>query len=205
MAQATGHVYRLLTPAAAYQMFQSCLGAARSRRILVDDYIRPKPGDRVLDIGCGPADILEFLPGVTYVGFDLSPEYIERARQRWGAAASFECIDIDRAPTRAPAEFEIVMAVGVLHHLDDREAAKVFDMAANALRPGGRLITVDPVFADGQSWAARRLIGLDRGRNVRTEAAYLALARARFPGARSEIRHDLVRIPYSHCILQCSR
>jgi len=43
-----------------------------SRILHVENYIRPRDGDRILDIGCGPGDILEFLPSVEYLGFDVN-------------------------------------------------------------------------------------------------------------------------------------
>src|SRR5262245_49529530 len=89
--QVTDRFYRLLGVPALYTGFQNALGAAASRRTIVADYVRPRAGDRVLDIGCGPADILDCLPGVVYLGVDVSAAYIENARRRFGAAARFHC------------------------------------------------------------------------------------------------------------------
>jgi cyclopropane fatty-acyl-phospholipid synthase-like methyltransferase len=48
----------------------------RGREWIVRDLIHPFPGMRILDLGCGPAQILSFLPDdVTYVGYDMSAEY----------------------------------------------------------------------------------------------------------------------------------
>src|SRR5579871_2599938 len=71
-----------------YQLFFNVIGAPERSRILVRDYIRPRPGDRILEIGCGPGTIVPYLPDSEYVGFDLSEEYIEQARKKFSDAHS---------------------------------------------------------------------------------------------------------------------
>src|ERR1035438_8030734 len=77
MAQNTKCLYKILSLAWAYSFFQDLVGAKPSRARFVRQYVRPESGARVLDIGCGTAQILETLTDVQYVGYDLSPEYIE--------------------------------------------------------------------------------------------------------------------------------
>jgi hypothetical protein len=42
-------------------------------------------------IGCGPADILDFLPAIDYIGFDANPKYIQEARKRYKDRGTFLC------------------------------------------------------------------------------------------------------------------
>jgi hypothetical protein len=95
--------------------------------------------------------------------------------------------------------------VGILHHLDDGEALQLFHLAQTALKPGGRLITLDGVFVQKQSPCARYIISKDRGQNVRTQQGYLQLASQVFSTITTSIRHDLLRIPYTHIILECMK
>ena len=45
-------------------------------------YIRAKKNDVILDIGCGPAEVLDYLPeDVQYYGFDFSSRYKKRHKQ----------------------------------------------------------------------------------------------------------------------------
>ena len=52
------------------------VGGGSAWKTYLDEYVKPAPKDKILDIGCGPADILQYLPVVTTTGLDISPEYI---------------------------------------------------------------------------------------------------------------------------------
>ncbi|MBI2754625.1 MAG: class I SAM-dependent methyltransferase, partial [Betaproteobacteria bacterium] len=152
----------------------------------------------------GTGDILEFLPPVHYVGYDISQDYIDRARRLFGHRAEFHCRALADDLPVATDSFDVVIAHGLLHHLNDGDARTLFRLARRALRPGGRLVTYDGCFAHGQSAAAWLILSLDRGRHVREPASYEALARTEFEQVRSVVRHDLIRIPYTHIIMECS-
>lgn len=106
-----------------------------------------RPGDRVLDCGCGPGSITRGLaaaaaPGVV-VGLDLDPAILGRARQaaqgepgalRWVRAG------VEALPF-ADASFDVVFAHTLLMHVDD--PAAVLGEFRRVLRPGGRIGLVD--------------------------------------------------------------
>ncbi|MEO7326045.1 MAG: class I SAM-dependent methyltransferase [Dokdonella sp.] len=206
MTQITTGLRSLLSLPSAYSLTQNLFGAERARAVLAREYARPEPGQCLLDIGCGTAQILPHLPAsVRYVGVDLSQPYIDAARTTHGDRGEFHCVDVSSVDRNMFRDFDIVMATGLLHHLDDDPARDMFRIAHAALRPNGRLITFDGCFAPHQSAAARFIIARDRGRNVRTAEQYVALARDVFREVRVDIRDDLLRIPYTHAILECSR
>jgi len=204
MAQVTHGLRGLLTRAKNYDLLQTLLGAENVRRVLARDYIQAEPGMRVLDIGCGTGGVLAHLPAVDYVGFDLNPEYIAAAQRRYGARGRFVCGDVNRAPADARGAFDRILAIGLLHHLEDNEAQALMDLARSLLTPNGYFLTFDSCYRDEQPRIARFLIDRDRGRNTRTEPAYLALARNTFPSAKAFVREDLLRVPYTHIILRCA-
>jgi SAM-dependent methyltransferase len=186
-----------------YRAFAAIAGGS-ARSTYQREYLRVKPGERVLDIGCGPADVLEVLPPeCEYVGFDESDRYIEAARQRYRERGRFEVRRVSLDAAAALGRFDIAMANGVLHHLDDAGAHELLVIARAALGPGGRLVTLDGCYATGQSRIARYMLSRDRGRYVRTRPEYEALARAHFSDVRAHVRHDLMRVPYTHIIMEC--
>lgn len=188
-----------------YKLFSTLVGAQNSQSIFVNQYVRPANGIRILDIGCGPGNILDHLPQVDYFGFDFNPSYIESATRRYGHRGQFFCQRVSEAQVflEQPESFDIVLAIGILHHLGDLEAIHLFEIAKRALKKGGRLVTFDGCHVDDQSRAAKYLLSRDRGQFVRDEKGYADLAKSRFDEVRVSIRHDLLHIPYTHIIMEC--
>src|SRR3990167_365331 len=72
-----------------YIKIQSIIGANRLREKCIN-IIKPKPGDIILDIGCGPAQILESLPKVKkYYGFYTEKQYIDYAAKKYAGRGEF--------------------------------------------------------------------------------------------------------------------
>lgn len=186
-----------------YRSFSRLIGSARGRDLFAREHIRAAEGQRVLDIGCGPADVLAHLPPLDYVGFDANAAYIETASKNYGDRGTFYCQRVSEESLEAHAGFDIVLAIAVLHHLDDDEGEHLFRLAHKALVPGGRLVTCDNVYIDGQSRVARFLISQDRGEHVRNEHEYVALALRVFSKVTPVVRSDLLRVPYTHLMLEC--
>jgi SAM-dependent methyltransferase len=186
----------------AYQMWGSVVGSDGYRKTLAREHIRARPSDRILDVGCGPGSMVPYLPRSEYVGFDANPDYIQQARRRF-PEAHFTCDRVNEYNLPQSEYFDVVIALGILHHLDDQEAVQLFRMARRTLKPQGRLITLDGVWVAGQSRFAKFLLSRDRGRFVRRAEQYVALASTSFSTVNSTVRHDMLRIPYSHLILEC--
>lgn len=205
MAQITSGIRGLLSHPAMYNLSQNGLGVKRARRVLANEYMPQRPGLRMLDIGCGTAEILEFMPrDLNYVGFDASEVYIEHARRHYGDRGEFFPGLVGSAELAELGRFDVVLAFGVVHHLDDDEARHLFALAVEALNPGGVLLTVDPCFMPQQHWLAHWLISHDRGQNVRNEPGYRELAKDCFSRVESTPRNDFLRVPYTYLVMHCS-
>jgi SAM-dependent methyltransferase len=190
-----------------YDFFGSLITKRHVRDKIVQQYIRPFPGCSILDIGCGTASILSHLPNSIgeYTGFDMNPSYIEFAKNRWRERAncSFFSKKVEDAATLEKGQYDIVLAIGIVHHLSDNEAIYLFSIAYQALNPNGVLITYDNVYVENQNWFAKWFISKDRGRTVRTAEGYRRLAAQCFMDIESDILHDLLRIPYTIFIMRC--
>lgn len=188
-----------------YDACQKIMAHTAARRDFSANSIRAYPGSRLLDMGCGTAQILDYLPeGVDYWGYDINPEYIVAAQAKFSGKGRFACRLLEESEIAGMLPFDIVLASGVLHHLDDDTARTVFRLARLALKPSGRFVSIDPVFAAGQNPIARFLVSQDRGQNVRDAEAYLALARHEFHLIEGTMCHR-IWIPYTHWIMECTR
>ena len=196
---------RILSLPAGYRLLRRAVGGGDLWRAYLDEYVKPIPGEKVLDIGCGPADVLRHLPQVDYTGLDYSQKYIDSALARFGGRGRFWCSDVSRVALELErGTFSLALATGVVHHLNDQQAADLFGLARLALGPNGRLITFDGCYVPGQSRVARWMLAHDRGKFVRARAEYERLASAAFSKVEGHLRHDLLRIPYTHLIMRCA-
>jgi len=201
--QITTGLRGLLSSPAVYDLSQSIMGAGSMRRTVVQTVLAQGNSKRILDVGCGTAEILRYLPSHTeYFGFDISEVYIESAKRKYGARGRFYCELLSEARLFDLPKFDVVLAIGVLHHLDDEEARQVLHLASLCLDSNGRFISVDPCFAQNQNPLAKFLISRDRGQNVRTESGYRSIPQEIFSSVRGDLRHR-AWIPYTHWFMEC--
>lgn len=193
---------RLLEVSWIYEAFQSGIHRSTTSLWILNDVIAAKPGDRVLDIGCGPAKVSKHFPAFTYVGIDHNQRYIDKAKERFGTFAQFHCWDVSDPRIPELGKFDLVLLLGVLHHLPDESVISVMKHARGALTSSGRLVTVDPAIETGQHPVARLLARMDRGRFARPVDQYRQLISSHFVPDQVMVRHDLLRVPYTHSIIQ---
>jgi 2-polyprenyl-3-methyl-5-hydroxy-6-metoxy-1,4-benzoquinol methylase len=203
MAQVTTGIRAILSHPMAYEAVQRIMGAKKGRTRIVREFLRPFPGMRILDLGCGMAEILGALPtDVSYVGYDMSAEYISAARRKYAGRGTFHCRPLEHAEVATLDRFDLVMGIGVLHHLDDATARQFVRIASAALNPDGRIYTLDPCFAARQNPIARFLISRDRGQNVRDPEGYQALLQGLELKVHGTLTHQ-AWIPYTHWHMEC--
>jgi demethylmenaquinone methyltransferase/2-methoxy-6-polyprenyl-1,4-benzoquinol methylase/phosphoethanolamine N-methyltransferase len=122
-----------------------------------------KPGDRVLDVGCGPGSLaLKAKERVgqagQVVGIDASPEMIDVARekaQRAGVKVDFRLEVVERLPFPNDS-FDAVLSSLMMHHLPDDVKRQGLGEIRRVLKPGGILMIID--FKRPESRSGRALL-----------------------------------------------
>jgi SAM-dependent methyltransferase len=121
----------------------------RTEAELLLDRVGLRPGDRALDLGCGPLGVLDLLaervgPTGRVVGIDREKRYLEIARQELDARGldGVELVAADATATDlAPASFDLVHERLVLNNVPQPDAV-VAEMV-RLTRPGGRVALQD--------------------------------------------------------------
>lgn len=199
---------RLLTNSRMYEFFQEyLLGGKEARKWLATRFWKLKGNESVIDIGCGPGLVLGCLPPeVDYLGIDISESYIRTARKRYSSRGTFfqgTALELINHDASRFGSADLVMCNGLLHHLSDEEAIEVLELSTRLLKPGGRLFCLEAVFLTRQTRLSEWFVARDRGRYVRSERQWKDLIRQVFPSYSTSIITGLIRIPYSHIVIEC--
>ena len=106
-----------------------------------------RPGDRVLDIGCGGGYLARLLaaavaPGGQVTGLDTSAPAIGYARKRAAANCSF-VLGVAQDLPWPDGSFDVVASTLAAHHIPDTARQDAFGEMYRVLRPGGALLVAD--------------------------------------------------------------
>lgn len=103
----------------------------------VVELLDAKPGERILDLGCGTGQLTNKIAesGTEVTGLDASPEMIGQARQNY---PQLKFVLQNAATMDFDQEFDAVFSNAALHWMLDAEA--VARGIARALRRGGRFV-----------------------------------------------------------------
>lgn len=111
-----------------------------------------RPGDRVLDLACGPArqlaQVASLNPEVQFVGLDASTSMLEHAQARLAAGAlgnvELQQGDMGQLGDWPAASLDVVTCTMSLHHLPDVAALQAtLAGLRRLLKPQGRIYLVD--------------------------------------------------------------
>ena len=103
------------------------------------DLLAPRPGERILDLGCGDGALTRILVerGATVIGADASAEMVAAARQRGLDARRIDGQALDLAALGG-VPFDAVFSNAALHWMPDADA--VIAGVGRVLRCGGRFV-----------------------------------------------------------------
>lgn len=118
-------------------LYDSKLGIVSELGKGVVDWLDPKPGEQILDLGCGTGDLAFAIAstGAEVMGMDASEPMIEAARLKY---PGLRFITGDGQRFESDTQYDAVFSNAALHWMKDAGA-----VAANVwkcLKPGGRFI-----------------------------------------------------------------
>lgn len=113
-------------------------------RKLVD----PRPGERIIDLGCGPGVVAEFLAshGASVLGIDLHPKAIATARKlnEGNPRCTFAVGDASDVHDLADGSFDKAVSCDVTEHCGYDVMLGIFREAHRLLKPGGTYFVYTP-------------------------------------------------------------
>lgn len=143
---------RTIRWASYYDLFVKLLSLGKDQKMRQStvELAQIKPGESILDVGCGTGQLTRAAKGkagatAEVVGVDASAEMIAVARHK----AQEEGCDIDFQPglieklSFPDDQFDVVLSSLMVHHLPDDLKERGFAEVYRVLKPGGRLFVVD--------------------------------------------------------------
>ena len=161
-AEQTKYLDEALHADARHERVSPPLLGSKIRNDMLREFLRPSPGDRVVDLGCGSGRALLWNRDwrAQAVGIDISPFFSEDARRDVDLLLG----DLRRLPF-ADGTFTKAFSLDVLEHLSPEALRAMLTEAARVIAPGGQLFVYTHVrknarIALGLRWInafARRL------------------------------------------------
>jgi trans-aconitate methyltransferase len=128
------------------------------------DLLEAKPGERILDLGCGTGHLTSQIAekGAKVLGVDRSASMVQQAREKY-PTLQFEVMDAREISFAEP--FDAVFSNATLHWI--KEPEKVIAGIAAAVKPGGRFVaefggkgnTKQLLAALGRAWRKLAIAG----------------------------------------------
>lgn len=137
-------------------------------------WLRIKPGEKVLDVGCGVGRWSRLLAhqGGEVTGVDLAPTMLEEARRRAeaeGVGEHCRFVESNLADLDLHEAFSLIIGVTVLQHiLDPVQFQSAINRIALHLSPNGRIVLMEVAPSVAESSCDSPIF------NAKTEADYLS-------------------------------
>lgn len=117
------------------------------RRLIERNYMRHLPEDKdadIIELGCGTGYFLEFLRQKGYrhyTGVDISPQMVNKARERGLNVIQADIFDFMR---ESNDRYDVIIARHLIEHLQKNEIITLLDMIHRSLKEGGIVILETP-------------------------------------------------------------
>lgn len=151
------------------------------KKILKDNLSHDKKTggpDSTLDLGCGTGTLAPLFPPKNYLGMDIDASAVRYAKKRF---PQYQFKAEDATSLKLNRKFDLILIVGVVHHLNDKQVDMLLGRVKSHLKKEGKVILIEaipPIF----KW---NILGLflrksDRGAFVRELRQYQRLVGREF-------------------------
>lgn len=145
-------------------------GIAGTKRLerrakMVIDFCQIKPGQKILEIGCGSGTLTEKLAatGAEIIATDIFPEFLELTKKRTSATnITVQIADAETLSGLADNSFDAVVGLSILHHLDiDKTLASIY----RVLKPEGTMAFAEPNMLNPQIAIQKNIPAIKKAMN----------------------------------------
>jgi len=135
------------------------MGLDASWRRLAVESLKESPGQRLLDVGCGPGDMIRLVttPNVMRIGLDSERAMLRMMNETVSRPGTAICGVAEALPF-ADGEFDAVTAAFALRNFSDRR--KALSEWQRVMKPGGRgaIVEFSPPDRTLMGWIARQYV-----------------------------------------------
>ena len=190
-----------------YELFQFSVVRRGTSEILRNQVLKPFGVKKVLDFGCGIGYHSKEFVDSEYLGIEPLSDCVNKAHRIFkNSKNNFIVGDHESLKSIPDLSYDLVIALGVLHHINNSILDEFIKESHRILRVGGRLTTFDPVYHKDQSRISKWVVSRDRGNWVRTADGYLNPIRKMYrQEPRNKIFTNLLKIPYDHIAIEIEK
>lgn len=199
-------IYKFLGKTFFYLLIQKIMGGTNAREKIIK-INKIKKNCNILDVGCGPAYVLDFLKNKSskYFGYDTEINHIKYAKKKFPHkdyhffCKKFNINELNKLP-----KFDYVFLFGIIHHLNNTELKKIIFLIKKILKKNGKLLILDNILIKKQNIIARALIKLDKGNYIRNLSDYEFFLKNNF----NKFSYSIINqkfIPYTWFISVCGK
>ena len=204
MSQRTNILHDFINSPQIYKIIQKIMSGTSFRKKIIKENIKKK-NLKILDIGCGPAEIIDYMPECIYYGYDIDKRSIDYAKKKYkNKNYKFFCKEFKSSDLKRLPYFDYVILFGILHHLNNKQAKNVLNLCKKKMKKNSILLTEDPILIKNQNIVAKFLIKSDRGTNVRKKNEYIDLLKTYFKNCKSKVTKQFF-IPYTWFTTVCKK
>jgi ubiquinone/menaquinone biosynthesis C-methylase UbiE len=141
--------------------------------------IAPMPGSKLLDAPCGTGALYNICLPCSYYGLDIDEDRVADCIQHF-PKGRFSVADASNTKF-SDAFFDIILASGLFHHVDDQLAHDILEEFRRVLKISGKIIIVEAIWPRNRfnlvGWVGRKM---DQGDFVRHSKQYFNIFNKHF-------------------------